>query len=114
MPSIKPEVNKRARDKWYRINKSHQISKQNERRKELMVWFTEYKRSLNCEDCHCSFEHNPEWIDFHHLDPSSKEGVANQMVKSSKKRLIGELAKCVPLCANCHRTRHAIEKLQRE
>ena len=107
MPSKKPEVNKKARDKWYHTNRIHQITRQIARRKELTLWLWEYKRTLYCVDCPFSFKEHPEALDFHHLDPSKKEGSPRQMILSSRQKLLKELEKCVPLCATCHRIRHA-------
>lgn len=107
MPSKDPAVHKRARDKWYYANKDQQIQRQMDRRRELIDWLWDYKRTLRCTDCDTSFEEHPEWVDFHHLDPEKKEGTAGETIRSSKKKLMAELAKCVPLCSNCHRTRHA-------
>ena len=44
--------------------------------------------------------------DFHHLDPSEKDftlGKVNRSFESIK----AELDKCILLCANCHRRKHA-------
>jgi hypothetical protein len=48
-------------------------------------------------------------IDAHHLDPSNKNftlGLRNFGVERNKK----ELEKCIPLCSNCHREFHHLEK----
>lgn len=110
MPSQKPEVKKRFRDKWYHNNKDKQIQRQLDRRREMLDWLWEFKRTLSCTDCNCSFKEHPEWLDFHHLDPAEKEGSLRLMVLCSRKKLMEELKKCVPLCANCHRTRHRGER----
>lgn len=57
-----------------------------------------------CNDCHESY--HPNVFDFHHLDPSTKEFDWNRMRLLSDAKLNAELAKCVMLCANCHRIRH--------
>jgi hypothetical protein len=106
MPSKNFEVNKRARDKWYYINKEKQVARQIERRKELTQWFWEYKASLSCADCGLSFSDKPECCDFHHLDPTTKKDGVIKMVYHSRNALLKEVSKCVPLCANCHRVRH--------
>lgn len=43
--------------------------------------------------------------DFHHLDPSAKEG-RQALTTKRKDRIVKEIEKCVLLCANCHRIRH--------
>ena len=63
----------------------------------------EFKRS--CEGCVLCGEKEPVSLDFHHLDPKAKDGaVARQ---PSIARVLAEIAKCVVLCANCHRKVHA-------
>lgn len=52
----------------------------------------------------------PEVYDFHHTDPSIKEKDPGSLMHCSWARLEEELKKCVLLCANCHRIRHAREK----
>ena len=50
-------------------------------------------------------------LDFHHRDPSVKEGTINHMLKSSSyNKLIEEIDKCDVLCANCHREFHYLER----
>jgi predicted HNH restriction endonuclease len=99
-------VQKKYRDKWYQENKERQMARQLLRRRELMAWFQDYKRTLKCEDCEIAFIDNPEWVDFHHLDPLEKDDVVGKCARSGKGKLLKEIEKCVPLCSNCHRTRH--------
>lgn len=60
---------------------------------------------LHCIDC--GFSH-PAAMEFHHLDPSQKEGFVSRIQSASKLRK--EMKKCVVLCSNCHRIRHWNEK----
>lgn len=106
MPSKNPEVIKRARDKWYRLNKEKQIKRQMARRLELKEWFWDYKRTLSCSECKFDFSKNPECCDFHHLDRAKKEGGVGIKLLSSKKAMFKELKKCIPLCNRCHRIKH--------
>lgn len=59
-----------------------------------------------CLLCH---ETEPVCLTFHHRGDSPKEiGIAQAVNRGwSESKLIGELAKCVCLCANCHRKVHA-------
>jgi len=62
-----------------------------------------------CIDCNIAFKHKSVY-EFHHLDPTKKEGNPSDYFRGrSKEALFKELDKCVLLCANCHRVRHAIE-----
>lgn len=59
----------------------------------------------NCADCGGSFHHSA--IDFHHLDPSIKENSVSAFMASTIDAAREEARKCVVLCSNCHRVRHA-------
>jgi predicted HNH restriction endonuclease len=59
-----------------------------------------------CSGCEIVFP--PSVFEFHHRDAREKEyGVATGGLGRSWTRLVNELAKCVMLCANCHREVHA-------
>ena len=78
------------------------------RRKKVSEWWSEYKSNLKCEVCE---ESRPWCLDFHHLDPSAKEGTLSQIVNSkSKASLELELAKCIVVCRNCHADIHHKER----
>lgn len=51
----------------------------------------------------CGFDEHPSALQFHHLDPSTKEfHMAHHGVSRSIRRMRSEATKCVLLCANCH------------
>jgi hypothetical protein len=53
-------------------------------------------------------------LDFHHVDPRSKKrNVSTYAPSWSEEELRAEIAKCVVLCANCHRALHAEERRKR-
>ena len=60
----------------------------------------------------CGYSGNPAAFDFHHTDPTTKDYDWNRLRLKSWEAIIGELAKCVLLCANCHRIRHATFKVR--
>lgn len=62
---------------------------------------------LGGRPCYVCGEDSPHVIDFHHIDPSTKEYPLSKMLKFSKEKVDYELSKCIPLCANCHRKVHA-------
>lgn len=67
----------------------------------------EYKGG-KCEDCSGTFL--PDIYDFHHLDPTQKDfNISLRRNAKFDEKIKTELDKCALLCANCHRTRHAIE-----
>ena len=90
--------------KWYKNNKEHQIQKQLQKRKELKKWFAGYKETLYCSVCGISFKNKPECCDFHHT--GDKEHNVGTLLNWSKPALLREVSKCIPICANCHRTEH--------
>jgi len=61
-----------------------------------------------CLDCTQTFPSVA--YDFHHLDPNSKDMDWSKMRLVKEETLQLELAKCVLLCAVCHRIRHAAER----
>lgn len=65
-------------------------------------------KACGCRKCG---EKRPYVLDFHHRDPSVKEGTINHMLKSSSfEKLMEEINKCDVLCANCHREFHHLER----
>jgi hypothetical protein len=59
-----------------------------------------------CEGCKRTGP--PALFDFHHRDASTKDfAVSQDGIPRSWPRVVAELAKCVMLCANCHREVHA-------
>lgn len=77
-------------------------SKDNNRNNKLLA--IEYKGG-KCQDCNGIFI--PQVFDFHHLDPKQKDFKLSQKQNARFDTLKSELDKCVLLCANCHRIRHA-------
>jgi len=74
------------------------------RKKEFFDW----KATLKCSNCP---ENHIACLEFHHVDPSTKEGLISKL-KDSPIRLKKELKKCIVLCSNCHRKLHYNEKIK--
>lgn len=71
-------------------------------------WTEEFKCKLACALCG---ERHPSCLEFHHRDPSEKDGeVSIALAHWSKEKLEAEIAKCDVLCANCHRKHHWRER----
>lgn len=99
----------------YEKNKNRYIKKAQRNRIRYRDSLNDYKKTLNCTDCSMSFEECPWICDFHHKDPSKKDfDIATKSSRLSPESLRSELEKCIPLCANCHRTRHYKEKMEFE
>jgi hypothetical protein len=67
------------------------------------LWAIRYKGGC-CQKC--GYDKCIGALDFHHLDPSTKEAGWTGMRKMSMENMIKELDKCILLCANCHRETH--------
>jgi hypothetical protein len=68
----------------------------------------EYKGG-KCEIC--GYNKCVEALEFHHTDPDEKDGTIAQYTKrvfspAIKLLIDEEVAKCIVLCANCHREQH--------
>lgn len=73
------------------------------RRAKKAYWVTVF--GSTCHDCNKSY---PDCVyEFHHLDPTTKDRTPALLFMLSDKRIKDELDKCIMLCANCHRIRHA-------
>jgi hypothetical protein len=99
------EKMKAYRRAWYARNKKRAIARTVARRAELREWWNELKAKLLCAKCG---ETHPYCLEFHHEDPKKKDRAVSHAVHAgwSKERIIAEMAKCVVLCANCHRKLH--------
>lgn len=81
---------KRRRQRWARVN----------------VDDLKTKAGGACSEC--GYNACLAAIDFHHVDPTTKDGLITQIMRNvSYKKAEEEAAKCVLLCANCHREFHA-------
>ena len=64
----------------------------------------DYIRSFKTGPCNeCGESYQPWQMDFDHVDPTTKTANIAQMLNHSRKRIDDEIAKCVLLCAKCHR-----------
>lgn len=74
----------------------------NHRAFEAKRFVNAYKRKMGCLYCKVR---DPSALDFHHLNPETKEYNISEMVGRgmSIELILDEIAKCIVLCANCHR-----------
>jgi hypothetical protein len=63
-----------------------------------------------CE--HCGYDRYRGALEFHHVDPRTKEHYGLRAIKLS--RLFAEVDKCVLLCSNCHREEHANLRMEEQ
>ena len=99
---------KEYQKKWYAKNGTERKRAVAKRKREIRDWFLEYKKTLSCSVCGFSGAKVPWCIEFHHIDPSTKTELVSYLVSHgySRKRIMDEIAKCQPICANCHRADH--------
>ncbi len=58
-----------------------------------------------CVDC--GWQGHQAALQFHHRNPKEKEFIIGNVANKSWDAIIGELKKCILLCANCHAIRHS-------
>lgn len=92
---------------WYRANKTKAAATQKRSHERALIRVFEHKESLGCSIC--GYNKCGAALDWHHIDPNSKErklGIRSYFSKLG----IEERAKCILVCANCHRELHFKER----
>ena len=88
-----------------RICKKCRCEAVQKRRHKLKQMSVEYKGG-KCKEC--GFSGHPACYDFHHIDPNEKDfGISSKGYTLKWEKVKTELDKCILLCANCHRLKHA-------
>lgn len=91
---------------FYRCKKCRADAAQKRRKKVKRMLVEEFGGACS----RCGYNKCIEALQFHHIDPNTKEfGVSAQGNTRSYERLLEEAKKCVLLCANCHAEIHADE-----
>jgi hypothetical protein len=92
----------------YRNHKEYYKNKRSVRRNNTVEKYNRIKSQQMCLICG---ENDPVVIDFHHLNVNEKERLIYEFVNGGRswEKIILEIKKCVPLCANCHRKVHKYE-----
>ncbi len=94
--ALKERRRKRRSAKTYRYQK---------KRRRVVKAHLVSARGGMCEDCGYASHLNA--LEFHHLDPTTKKfTISTYTAQFDLARLEAESAKCVLVCANCHRIRH--------
>jgi hypothetical protein len=94
---------KEYRRKHYLANKRKYIEKARVWTGNLRVWWKEYKAQFACTICG---EKHPACIQFHHPNDDKEDTVSRLVMNGCKVRVLKEIEKCIPLCANCHAKEH--------
>lgn len=91
----------RVEKRTYADRREYLIAAVAKRRRELKRRSIEYKGG---ECICCGYDEHPGVLDFHHVDPNTKEfGISGKGMTRSWEKIKAELDKCVLVCANCHR-----------
>ena len=107
--NVRKSKHKEYSRKHYLGNYAERREKLNARRQELKEEWIRFKSTLCCTKCN---ENHPATLDFHHVDPTTKEHNVNRLVSDGRfKKAYEEIKKCIVLCANCHRIYHHDEKV---
>lgn len=96
---------KESRRRWYYRNKDRQLSRQKVRKNFRREFLLRWKGMQSCTDCAMSFKGFEYLCDLHHVN--DKKDTIGNLINHSMEMLKNEIRKCIPLCANCHRIRHA-------
>jgi len=99
--------------RWHYRNREWNAERTRTRRARIRNWLNERKADAGCHRCD---EADAACLDFHHRKTDGKAGNVCDLVTRGwgRERLREELAKCVVLCANCHRKKHAETNSPRE
>ena len=89
----------------YAANKDKIKAATRARRTEIYYKIFKIRYDAACTVCGYS---DYRALDFHHVEPADKIDTIAQLANRSVSwhRIETELAKCVPICANCHRIEH--------
>ena len=99
-PDFREPIKLKKREEQGKVRK-------NKKRKKIVAIINEEKIKQGCAHCKNHFENNPECLDFHHPNPSTKIKNVSYYWRSSwaqLEKIMEEYKKCIVLCANCHRT----------
>ncbi len=89
--------------KYYHDNLEREQARGRISSTRLLVRKREILRELRSGGCGVCGEMDQDCLDFHHVDPSTKKFCVADGRPRSEKQVRAEAAKCVVLCANCHR-----------
>lgn len=92
-------------NEWYSDNRERRQEVATASKRAIKARAVEYMGG-KCADCGGVFHQCV--MQFHHLDPHTKERNPSHFFTSWNKAKV-ELDKCVMLCANCHMVRHHVE-----
>ena len=91
--------------RWHYRNVARNAERTRRRRASLRADVADRRAEAGCVRCG---ESDPVCLDFHHLDPETKERTVSELVTygASRRRLDEEIADCRVPRANCHNAEH--------
>lgn len=91
----------RIENRTYADRREYLIAAVAKRRRTLKLKSIQYKGGkCSC----CGYDKYPGVLDFHHVDPRTKEfSIGARGYTRSWEKIKQELDKCILVCANCHR-----------
>ena len=111
MPFANIEERRRYHREWRLSRSSDYLEKDKERcRLKSQVKRQARNKLLSIFPCLACGEPDPDLIDWHHVDPTTKKLNIRGCGGVSETSWWLEVLKCIPLCCNCHRKIHK-EKL---
>jgi len=102
-----------TKNKIYRRNKCKHCYRatKNQLREKYRQWIINYKKKQKCSKCDIA---DYRVLEFHHKDKNdnNKEFTIGDAIRKGQgfNRIKKEIAKCVVICANCHRILHYKER----
>lgn len=107
-PYCKECARSKYAQKHYKDNKTKYKLRSKSRSQKLKIGWREFKSQFKCSKC----AEERWWVlDFHHLNKELKEGLLTDLFYNSSRDMFEkELAKCIPLCRNCHADLHFWER----
>lgn len=103
-----PKKVKKQKRRYYKKH-PEKLSKYNRMRHQKRInYIQDYKLSKGCSVC--GYNKCAEALDFHHTGSNKNFRIALSIGKNkSLEEIKREMDKCIILCANCHREKHAKE-----
>ena len=90
---------------YYQANQQRINKQRREERKKRTKFIDDYKLEHGCAIC--GYNKCAAALDFHHVDGDDKSfRIARGVGSNSMEKVKEEMAKCIVICANCHRELH--------
>lgn len=111
MPYKDKEKQKKFQSDWHLKTKDDRKYLRDKAKKALIERNKALVAGVRSKGCSiCGYNKCQEALDFHHLDSSIKDiGIKDAVRQKGTEKLKEEIAKCIVVCANCHREIHHLK-----